>query len=351
MSGKDIKSIAVIGDGSMTGGLAFEGLNNLGADQQSDVLVILNDNHMSIDHATGALSKYLLRISTSRRYNALKQYLWQLLAHTPRVLGLCRNIGRLVKRGVLNKSNLFESLNMRYFGPIDGHDLPKMIRVLSALKGISGPKLLHVMTTKGKGTSQQRTTQNGTPRGVTTFATGEIISGAKSDRFQDVFGQTLVELAQMDSRVVGITPAMISGCSMNLLQEKMPERCFDVGIAEGHAVTFAAGIAASGLRPFCNVYSSFMQRAYDNIIHDVAIQNLPVTLCLDRAGLVGEDGSTHHGAYDLAYLSAVPQLVVAAPRNEPELRNMMFTALQSQCPFAIRYPRGGSEGAQGATCL
>ncbi len=347
MSGENRSVVAVIGDGSMTGGLAFEGLNNLGADQQSDVLVILNDNNMSIDHSTGALNKYLLRISTSKKSNSFKQWLWQLLSHTPRILGSLRFVGRQIKRGILHKSNLFESLNMRYFGPIDGHDLPKMLRVLAALKEIKGPKLLHVMTTKGKGYEPAENSTKWHAPGYFNPETGEIIKSKNStDRFQDVFGETLLELAQMDSRVVGITPAMLSGSSMNILKEKMPDRCFDVGIAEGHAVTFAAGIAASGMRPFCNIYSSFMQRAYDNIIHDVAIQNLPVTLCLDRAGLVGEDGATHHGAFDLAYLSAVPQLVVAAPRNEIELRQMMFTALNSNRPFAIRYPRGAGEGAE-----
>ncbi len=347
MGGEKRSVVAVIGDGSMTGGLAFEGLNNLGADQQSDVLVILNDNNMSIDHSTGALSKYLLRISTSRGYNSFKHRLWQMLSHTPLILNTLRAVGRLVKRGVLHKSNLFESLNMRYFGPIDGHNLPSMIRTLSALKDIKGPKLLHVITTKGKGYEPAENNVKWHAPGYFNPETGEIIrNGVSVDRFQDVFGYTLLELANLDSRVVGITPAMLSGSSMNILNDSMPERCFDVGIAEGHAVTFAAGVAAAGLRPFCNIYSSFMQRAYDNVIHDVTIQNLPVTLCLDRGGLVGEDGATHHGVYDLAYLSAIPQMVVAAPRNELELRQMMYTALQSNRPFAIRYPRGCGEGVE-----
>ncbi len=347
MGGEKRSVVAVIGDGSMTGGLAFEGLNNLGADQQSDVLVILNDNNMSIDHSTGALSKYLLRISTSRGYNSFKHRLWQMLSHTPLILNTLRAVGRLVKRGVLHKSNLFESLNMRYFGPIDGHNLPSMIRTLSALKDIKGPKLLHVITTKGKGYEPAENNVKWHAPGYFNPETGEIIrNGVSVDRFQDVFGYTLLELANLDSRVVGITPAMLSGSSMNILNDSMPERCFDVGIAEGHAVTFAAGVAAAGMRPFCNIYSSFMQRAYDNVIHDVTIQNLPVTLCLDRGGLVGEDGATHHGVYDLAYLSAIPQMVVAAPRNELELRQMMYTALQSNHPFAIRYPRGCGEGVE-----
>ncbi|MFI3248390.1 MAG: 1-deoxy-D-xylulose-5-phosphate synthase [Rikenellaceae bacterium] len=344
LSGGKRKVVAVIGDGSMTGGLAFEGLNNLGADPECDLLVILNDNHMSIDHATGALSKYLLSISTSVHYNHFKQWLWQGLSHTPRILNLFRSIGRAIKRGILHKSNLFESLNMRYFGPIDGHNLPKLVNVLSSLRDIPGPKLLHVMTTKGKGYEPAENNTAWHAPGHFDAVTGERKKGDVKDRFQDVFGQTLLDLARLDSRVIGITPAMLSGSSMNILQNEMPERCFDVGIAEGHAVTFAAGNAAAGLRPFCNIYSTFMQRAYDNIIHDIAIQNLPVILCLDRGGLVGEDGATHHGAYDLAYLSTIPQLTVAAPRNEIELRQMMYTALKSNSPFAIRYPRGCGEG-------
>lgn len=345
LQGQKRKVVAVIGDGSMTGGLAFEGLNNLGADAESDVLVILNDNHMSIDHATGALSKYLLSISTSVRYNQFKQWLWHCLSRTPRILWLFRSVGRAVKRGILHKSNLFESLNMRYFGPVDGHNIPKLVSVLSSLRDMPGPKLLHVMTTKGKGYEPAENNTAWHAPGHFDPVTGKRKTGDAKDRFQDVFGQTLLDLARLDSRVVGITPAMLSGSSMNILQREMPDRCFDVGIAEGHAVTFAAGNAAAGLRPFCNIYSTFMQRAYDNIIHDVAIQNLPVTLCLDRGGLVGEDGSTHHGAYDLAYLSAVPNMVVAAPRNEVELRQLMFTALKSEQPFAIRYPRGCGEGS------
>ncbi len=344
LRGENRQVVAVIGDGSMTGGLAFEGLNNLGADIDCNVLVILNDNHMSIDHATGALSQYLLRISTSVRYNQFKQWLWHGLSRTPRILNLCRSMGRALKRGVLHKSNLFESFNMRYFGPVDGHNLPKLVTVLSSLREIPGPKLLHVMTTKGKGYEPAENNTAWHAPGHFDAMTGERVRAEVRDRFQDVFGQTLLDLARKDSRVVGITPAMLSGSSMNILQREMPERCFDVGIAEGHAVTYAAGCAVSGFRPFCNIYSTFMQRAYDNIIHDVAIQNLPVVLCLDRGGLVGEDGATHHGAYDLAYLSTIPQMVVAAPRNEVELRQMMYTALVSNVPFAIRYPRGCGEG-------
>ncbi|MDE7069112.1 MAG: 1-deoxy-D-xylulose-5-phosphate synthase [Alistipes sp.] len=347
LRGEKRQTIAVIGDGSMTGGLAFEGLNNAGADRDTDLLVILNDNNMAIDQATGALKSYLVKISTSRRYNAFKRRLWRLLAHKPPLLKICQIAGNAVKQGLLRNSNLFESLNFRYFGPIDGHDLPELIRVLGALRRIEGPKLLHVMTVKGKG---YKPAECDKPvwhaPGRFNPATGErIVSRSATDRYQDVFGQTLVDLARADDRVVGITPAMPSGCSMNLLMRQMPERCFDVGIAEGHAVTFSAGLAAAGMIPFCNIYSSFMQRAYDNVIHDVALQRLPVVLCLDRGGLVGEDGATHHGAFDLAYFATVPDLVVAAPMDEGELRNMMHTALHSGVPFAIRYPRGNGAGA------
>ncbi|MFI3327965.1 MAG: 1-deoxy-D-xylulose-5-phosphate synthase [Rikenellaceae bacterium] len=347
LKGEKRDVVAVIGDGSMTGGLAFEGLNNLGADPKSNVLVILNDNNMSIDESTGALSKYLIRISTSPRYNRFKQWLWSGLARTPFILNTFRKIGGAFKRGILQRSNLFEALNMRYFGPVDGHDIERLTEVLTALRKIEGPKLLHVMTTKGKGFEPAENNTAWHAPGHFNAATGEKIAPATTkDRFQDVFGETLLELAKIDERVIGITPAMLSGSSLNILNDAMPERCFDVGIAEGHAVTFAAGAAAGGLRPFCNIYSSFMQRAYDNIIHDVALQNLPVTLCLDRGGLVGEDGATHHGAYDLAYLSVVPQLTVAAPRDELELRNMLYTALHHNAPIAIRYPRGGGIGTK-----
>ncbi len=339
--------VAIIGDGSMTGGLAFEGLNNLGADSECDALVILNDNHMSIDHSTGALSRYLVRISTSQKYNRLKQWLWQRLASTPRILRLFQLIGGGLKRGLLRKSNLFESLNMRYFGPVDGHDVKSLTRVLAALRKMRGPKLLHVITTKGKGYEPAENNTVWHAPGCFNPDTGErITKQATAAKYQDVFGETLLELARMDSRVVGVTPAMLSGSSMNILQDAMPERCFDVGIAEGHAVSFSAGVAAGGMRPFCNIYSTFMQRAYDNIIHDVALQKLPVTLCLDRGGLVGEDGATHHGAYDLAYLSSIPNMTIAAPRNELELRQILYTALQSDRPFAVRYPRGEGEGVE-----
>ena len=346
LKGEQRQVVAVIGDGSMTGGLGFEGLNNAGASKQTNLLVILNDNNMAIDQATGALKNYLVKISTSRRYNAIKRRLWRILSHTPAVLRFCQKAGNAVKQGLLKNSNLFESLNFRYFGPIDGHNLPELVRVLAALRRIEGPKLLHVMTVKGKG---YKPAECNKPvwhaPGKFNPETGErIVSKTEVARYQDVFGQTLLDLARADERIVGITPAMPSGSSMNILMKEMPERCFDVGIAEGHAVTFSAGLAAAGMVPFCNIYSSFMQRAYDNVIHDVAIQRLPVVMCLDRGGLVGEDGATHHGAFDLAYFGTVPNLTVAAPMNELELRNMMFTALEAGRPFAIRYPRGNGAG-------
>ena len=338
--------IAVIGDGAMTGGLAFEGLNNAGASKRTNLLVILNDNNMAIDQATGALKNYLLKISTSVHYNRFKQRLWGILSHTPRLLRLCQKAGNAVKQGLLNKSNLFESLNFRYFGPVDGHNLKELVRTLRALRDIEGPKLLHVMTVKGKGYLPAEHNQPvWHAPGRFNPDTGERISSPGSaSRYQDVFGETLVELAERDSRVVGVTPAMPSGCSMNLLMQAMPSRCFDVGIAEGHAVTFSAGLAAAGMVPFCNIYSTFMQRAYDNVIHDVAIQDLPVVMCLDRGGLVGEDGVTHHGVFDMAAFGCVPTLAIAAPMDELELRGMMYTGLQYGHPFMIRYPRGCGEG-------
>ena len=347
LRGEKRQVIAVIGDGAMTGGLAFEGMNNAGASRKTNMLVVLNDNNMAIDQATGALKSYLLHISTSKRYNAFKNRLWRWFAHVPPLLTLCRRAGNAVKHGLLQKSNLFESFNFRYFGPVDGHDVRALVTVLRALKEIDGPKLLHVMTVKGKGYSPAEHNQcEWHAPGRFNPETGERIASADGrDRYQDVFGQTLVDLARLDRRVVGITPAMPSGCSMNLLLRTMPERCFDVGIAEGHAVTFSAGLAAAGIVPFCNIYSTFMQRAFDNVIHDVAIQRLPVVLCLDRGGLVGEDGATHHGAFDLAYFGCIPNLTVASPLDERELRNLLYTALQSGVPFVVRYPRGKGEGA------
>ena len=346
LRGERRQVVAVIGDSSMTGGLAFEGLNNAGASKRTNLLVILNDNDMAIDKATGALRNYLLKISTSVHYNRFKQRLWGIMSHTPCLLHLCQKAGNAVKHGLLNKSNFFESLNFRYFGPVDGHDLKELVRVLRVLRDIEGPKLLHVMTVKGKGYRPAENDQSvWHAPGKFNPETGERVqSSAPAAKYQVVFGRALLDLARRDPRVVGVTPAMASGCSMNVLQSAMPERVFDVGIAEGHAVTFSAGLAAGGLRPFCNIYSSFMQRAYDNVIHDVAIQNLPVVMCLDRGGLVGEDGVTHHGVFDLAAFPPVPNLTVAAPMNESELRNMMYTALEAGTPFMIRYPRGCGAG-------
>ncbi len=352
LKGEKRKVVAVIGDGSMTGGLAFEGLNNAGDGKNCDILVILNDNNMAIDEPTGALGRYLTRVSTSKMYNRVKRGLWSVLGHVPFLLRLFRKVGNMVKQGLMNNSNLFESLNFRYFGRIDGNNVKELVRTLTDLRDISGPKLLHVMTLKGKGyaPAEKNPTEWHAP-GRFNAETGErVISKCKADRYQDVFGQTLLDLARLDERVVGITPAMPSGCSMTILMEQMPERSFDVGIAEGHAVTFSAGLAAEGMVPFCNIYSTFMQRAYDNVIHDVALQRLPVVLCLDRGGLVGEDGATHHGAFDLAYFGCVPNIVVAAPMNERELRNMMYTALHAGVPFAIRYPRGCGEGVEWRDC-
>ena len=347
LNGEKRKVIAIIGDGAMTGGLAFEGLNNAGDSKTTDVLVILNDNNMAIDRPTGALGRYLVRVSTSRTYNRIKRHLWSVVRHIPFLLRFMRKTGNAIKQGLLQNSNLFESLNFRYFGRIDGNDISELVRVLTDLKEINGPKLLHVMTVKGKGYAPAEDNQvDFHAPGRFDPETGKRIkSAASADRYQDVFGQTLLDLARMDSRVAGITPAMPSGCSLNIMMEAMPERCFDVGIAEGHAVTFSAGLAAAGMRPFCNIYSTFMQRAYDNVIHDVAIPGLPVVFCLDRGGLVGEDGATHHGAFDMAYFGCIPNLTIAAPADESELRNMMYTALKSDSPFVIRYPRGTGTGA------
>ena len=352
LRGEKRQVVAVIGDGSMTGGLAFEGLNNAGASKRTNLLVILNDNNMAIDQATGALKNYLLKISTSVHYNRFKQRLWGILSHTPPLLRMCQKAGNAVKQGLLNKSNLFESLNFRYFGPVDGHNLKELVRTLRALRAIEGPKLLHVMTVKGKGyLPAEHDKAVWHAPGRFNPDTGErIASKGAAARYQDVFGQTLLELAKADPRVVGVTPAMPSGCSMNVLMREMPDRCFDVGIAEEHAVTFSAGLAAAGMVPFCNIYSSFMQRAYDNVIHDVAIQRLPVVMCLDRGGLVGEDGATHHGAFDLAAFGTVPELVIAAPMDEAELRSMMYSALHAGRPYMIRYPRGNGAGVAWRGC-
>lgn len=335
--------IAVIGDGALTGGLAFEGLNNAGA-SNANILVILNDNDMSIDPNVGAMKEYLLSISTSKKYNIFKQRTWDNLERMPRLRRILQKAGNALKQGLLQQSNLFESLHFRYFGPVDGHDINALTRVLSDLKEIPGPKLLHVLTVKGKGYKPAEDNQSiWHAPGMFIPETGERIVKDQHGippRYQDVFGETILELARKNDKIVGITPAMPTGCSLNIMMEQMPERCFDVGIAEGHAVTFSAGLAAMGLIPFCNIYSSFMQRAYDNAIHDVAIQKLNVVMCLDRAGLVGEDGATHHGAFDIAYFRPTPNMVISSPMNESELRNLMYTASLGKGPFVIRYPRG-----------
>ena len=341
--------IAVIGDGSMTAGLAFEGLNHAGV-ENSNLLVILNDNCMSIDPAVGALKEYLTDISTSKTYNKAKNKIWKILGKIsqfgPNAQKIAQKVEGAIKSTILVESNYFESLNFRYFGPIDGHDVVHLTEVLKDLKEIPGPKILHCVTVKGKGfTPAERgdTTKWHAP-GVFDKITGEIISKKvekKPPKYQDVFGETIIELAKINKDIVGVTPAMLSGSSMNKMMAAMPKRTFDVGIAEQHAVTFSAGMATQGKIPFCNIYSSFMQRAYDQLIHDVALQNLSVVFCLDRGGLVGADGATHHGVYDIAFLRCIPNMIVSAPMNEKELRNLMYTAqLPNQGPFSIRYPRG-----------
>ncbi len=342
--------IAVIGDGSMTAGIAFEALNHAGA-EHSNLLVILNDNCMSIDPAVGALKEYLTDISTSPTYNRAKNKIWRILGKIskfgPNAQKIAQKVEGAVKTTLLGESNYFESLNFRYFGPIDGHDVKHLTSVLKDLKDIPGPKILHCLTKKGKGYNPAEegcATQWHAP-GLFQKETGKIIKQKiKKDapiKYQDVFGKSIIELAKENNKIVGVTPAMLSGSSLNLMMKQMPERTFDVGIAEQHAVTFSAGLATQGLIPFCNIYSTFMQRAYDQLIHDVALQNLNVVFCLDRGGLVGADGATHHGAYDIAYLRCIPNMVVTAPMNEQELRNMMYTAqLPNKGPFSIRYPRG-----------
>lgn len=351
MRGSGEGVVAVIGDGAMTGGLAFEGLNNAGA-SNADILVILNDNRQSIDTNVGALKKHLLRITSSRKYNAMKRKMWRGLNFAPRLRSILQHTTHAIKRYLLRQSNLFESMNFRYFGPTNGHDVVSLVRTLRALKNINGPKLLHTMTIKGKG---YEPAEKGDPAvwhspGRFDPTTGEREkSEGGAAKYQYVFGKALLELAQADERVVGVTPAMATGSSMNILQAAMPERVFDVGIAEGHAVTFSAGLAAGGMVPFCAIYSSFMQRAYDNVIHDVALQNLHVVFCLDRAGLVGEDGATHHGEFDIAYMRPIPNLRILAPRNEQELRDALFTAYKGSGPYVIRYPRGRAAGAPEGT--
>ncbi|KGF33821.1 1-deoxy-D-xylulose-5-phosphate synthase [Hoylesella buccalis] len=344
----DKKIVAIIGDGAMSGGLAFEGLNNVSS-TPNDLLIILNDNDMSIDHAVGGMEKYLLTLDTNATYNKLRfkasQWLHQRgYLSENRKKGILR-LNNAIKSAISRQQNIFEGMNIRYFGPFDGHDVTEIVRILRQLKDMKGPKLLHLHTTKGKGykPAEESQTEWHAP-GRFNAETGERIVKDCSEeppRYQDVFGDTLIELALQNPKIVGVTPAMPTGCSMNKLMKAMPDRAFDVGIAEGHAVTFSGGMAKEGLQPFCNIYSSFAQRAYDNIIHDLAILNLPVVLCLDRAGLVGEDGPTHHGVFDLAALRPIPNLTIAAPMDEKELRRLMYTAqLPDKGMFVIRYPRG-----------
>ncbi len=340
--------VAVIGDGAMSGGLAFEGLNNVSS-SPNDLLIVLNDNDMSIDRAVGGMEKYLLNLDTNETYNRLRFRASQWLMgkgylNDSRRKGIIR-LNNALKSVLSHQQNIFEGMNIRYFGPFDGHNVVDVVRVLRQLKGMKGPKLLHLHTVKGKGyePAEKQATIWHAP-GKFNAETGERIksdTNGQPPKFQDVFGETLLELARANGKIVGVTPAMPSGCSMNIMMNEMPERVFDVGIAEGHAVTFSGGMAKDGLQPFCNIYSSFAQRAYDNIIHDVALLGLPVVLCLDRAGLVGEDGPTHHGAFDLAALRPIPHLTIAAPMDEHELRKLMYTAqLPGKGAFVIRYPRG-----------
>ena len=340
--------IAVIGDGAMTAGMAFEGINHAGFEKDANLLVILNDNGMSIEPSVGALREYSKNFKPSQPLGNVKDELWKLLGKVskfgPDAQSIVAKVSKALKGG---QSNLFESLNFQYFGPVDGHDVERLAFVLSELKDIPGPKILHCITRKGAG---YKFSEEGNPAqwhapGIFNKLTGEIVKIAPAasipPKYQDVFGHTIVELAEKNEKIMGITPAMPSGCSLNIMMKAMPNRAFDVGIAEQHAVTFSAGLATQGLLPFCNIYSSFMQRAYDQVLHDVALQNLDVVFCLDRAGLVGADGATHHGAYDLAYMRCIPNMIVASPMNEEELRNLMFTAqLPNKGPFTIRYPRG-----------
>jgi len=347
----DKQHVAIIGDGALTGGMAFEGLNHAGV-SDTNLLIILNDNCMSIDPNVGALKDYLTDITTSNTYNRLKDDVWNLLGKLSKFGKNAQEIVSKIENGIkstlLSQSNLFESLHLRYFGPVDGHDVDHLVAVLQDLKNIKGPKILHCVTVKGKGYGPAEQGNATTWHSPGTFdkITGEIHKKIhdkpQAPKYQDVFGHTLVELAKLNDKIVGITPAMPSGSSMNIMMKEMPDRAIDVGIAEQHAVTFSAGLATQGLIPFCNIYSSFMQRAYDQVVHDVCIQNLPVNFCLDRAGFAGSDGPTHHGAYDLAYFRCLPNMIVSAPMNESELRNLMYTA---QLPrdgkaFSIRYPRG-----------
>lgn len=348
--GENRKSVAIIGDGSMTAGMAFEAMNHAGV-ADSDMLIILNDNCMSIDPNVGALKEYLTDIATSPTYNKVKDEVWKLIDKMPVgksvTKGMAHKLAESVKGIVSSSSNLFEALKIRYFGPIDGHNITNLVDTLTDLKNIPGPKLLHIVTVKGKGyaLAEKDQTKWHAP-GLFDKITGEIVkktyAAPQPPKYQDVFGHTLIELAEQNSLIMGITPAMPSGSSLKFMMEKMPNRAFDVGICEQHAVTVSAGLATQGMKVFCNIYSSFMQRAYDQVVHDVAIQKLPVVFCLDRAGLVGEDGPTHHGCYDIPYFRCIPNMIIAAPMNEQELRNLMYTAQLPELayPFVIRYPRG-----------
>ncbi|MDQ3051606.1 MAG: 1-deoxy-D-xylulose-5-phosphate synthase [Bacteroidota bacterium] len=345
---KNRQHIAVIGDGAMTAGLAFEGMNHGGV-EDSNLLVVLNDNCMSIDPNVGALKEYLTDIATSHTYNKVKEEVWNVLGKIskfgPNAQAIIQKFENALKSAILKHSNMFESLKFRYFGPIDGHDVNHLVKVFNDLKDIPGPKILHCVTVKGKGyeLAEKDQTKWHAP-GLFDKISGEIFkpknTSPQPPRYQDVFGNSLVELALKNEKIVGITPAMPSGCSLNIMMKAIPERAFDVGIAEQHAVTFSAGLATQGLIPFCNIYSSFMQRGYDQVVHDVALQNLHVIFCLDRGGLAGADGPTHHGVFDFAYFRCIPNMVVSAPMNEEELRNLMYTATLHNGPFSIRYPRG-----------
>ena len=346
----DRQHVAIIGDGAMTAGLAFEAMNHAGI-ENSNLLIILNDNNMSIDPNVGALKEYLTDITTSHTYNKIRDDFWKALGKLPVGKNFSRQMASKVEaslKGLVSKSsNLFEALKLRYFGPIDGHNITKLVDTLKDLKGIPGPKLLHIKTVKGKGydIAEKDQTKWHAP-GLFDKITGEIYKKTyyipQPPKYQDVFGYTIIELAEKNEKIMGVTPAMPSGCSLKYMMAQMPHRAFDVGICEQHAVTLSAGLATQGLKVFCNIYSSFMQRAYDQVVHDVAIQDLPVIFCLDRAGLVGEDGPTHHGAYDIAYMRCIPNMIVSAPMNEHELRNLMYTAQLDKTihPFVIRYPRG-----------
>lgn len=357
LQGEKINTVAIIGDGSLTGGIAFEGLNNMAASGEN-VLIILNDNKIAIDENRGALKEYLTDIATSKTYNKVKDDVWKFLGRinkfAPNFQGFTQKIDNALKSIILKNSNLFESLNIRYFGPIDGHDVVLLTKLFQDIKDIPGPKLLHIITKKGKGfkaAEENQTLWHAAP-GKFDVSTGKITDpdpcANEPQKFQDIFGDAIVELAKNNPKICAITPAMLSGSSLGKMLEAFPERCFDVGISEQHAVTFSAGLAIKGMLPFCNIYSSFMQRAYDQVIHDVALQNLKVIFFLDRGGLVGNDGATHHGAYDLSYMRCVPNLVIAAPRDEFQLRNLMFTLQleKHKFPSVLRYPRGKSSKAK-----